>query len=207
MPRRKVGKGETAISLAKKNGFFWQTIWNHGENAALKEKRKDPTLLHEDDEIFIPEKVQKEVSKGTEAEHTFKLKGDPCKLKLQLLKLGEPRKDEKYVLEIEGKIIEGTTDGDGQIEHFIPSAARVGKLILRDGKESYPIKVGELNPIDGVSGQKQRLNNLGFNCGSENEKVDEKFTEAVKKFQAEYKLEDSGEMNAATKAKLQELSK
>ncbi len=207
MPKQRVGRGETAISLAKKNGFFWQTVWNHGENAALKSKRKDPTLLHEDDEIFIPEKVQKEVSKGTEAEHSFKLKGDPCKLKLQLLKLGEPRSDEKYVLEIEGNIIEGTTDGDGQIEHYIPNAARQGKLILRDGKESYPIKVGALDPIDSVSGQKQRLNNLGFNCGSENDKVDEKFSEAVKKFQAEHKLDDSGEMNGTTKAKLQEISK
>ena len=207
MPRRRVGTGETAISLSKKKGFFWQTVWNHPENAALKQERKDPTLLHEDDEIFIPEIETKEVSKGTEAEHTFKLKGDPCKLKLQLLKLGEPRADENYVLEIEGKILEGTTDGDGQIEHFIPSAARSGKLILRDGQETYPIKVGTLDPVDSVSGIKQRLNNLGFASGSKNDKEDEKYAEAVKKFQAENQLDETGEMDSKTKSKLKELSK
>ncbi len=207
MPKQKVGRGESAISLSKKKGFFWQTVWNHGENSALKEKRKDPTLLHENDEIFFPEKQIKKVSKGTESEHSFKLKGDPCKLKLQLLKLGQPRKDENYVLEIEGKIIEGKTDGEGKLEHFIPSAARSGKLILKNGQETYPIKVGELNPVDNVSGIKQRLNNLGFACGSENEKEDKKFQEAVKKFQAENKLDETGEMDSKTKSKLQELSK
>ena len=193
--------------MAKKNGFFWQTVWNHPENSALKQKRKDPTLLHEDDEIFIPEKVTKEVSKGSDAEHTFKIKGTPCKLKLQLLKLGEPRSNEDYVLEVNGELIEGKTDGNGELEHFIPNDAKNGKLILRDGQETYPIKVGDLDPVDKVSGIKQRLNNLGFSSGSENDDEDEKYAEAVKKFQAENKLDETGEMDSKTKGKLKKLSK
>ncbi len=207
MSKRKVGTGETAISLASKAGFFWQTVWDHPENSALKELRKDPTLLHKDDEIFIPEIETKEVSKGTEAEHVFKLKGTPAKLKLQLLKLGEPRKDEDYVLIVDGEVIEGKTDGNGELQHTIPSKAKDGKLILREGQETYPIKVGALDPIDKVSGIKQRLNNLGFNSGSENDKEDEKYAEAVKKFQAENKLDETGEMDSKTKSKLKELSK
>ena len=207
MTKIKVGNGESAISLAKKNGFFWKTVWNHGENAALKAKRKDPTLLYEDDEIFIPEKQTKEVSKGTEAEHTFKLKGEPCKLKLQLLKLGKPRSGEDYLLKIKGELIQGTTDGEGKLEHFIPPDARSGELILRNGQETYPIRVGDLDPIDKDSGIQQRLNNLGYSCGSEDGDPGEKTKEALKKFQAEQKLKVTGKIDGATKAKLKELSK
>ena len=207
MPKQKVGSDETTMSLAKKNGFFWRTVWDHPENAQLKAKRKDPNVLFEDDDIFIPEKKPKEVSKGSDAEHVFKLKGEPGKLKIQLLKLGKPRAGESYILDIDGKQIEGKTDGDGRLEHFIPNDASSGQLIFRNGKEIYPLRLGRLNPLDLISGVKQRLNNLGFNCGSESEDLDEKTREALKKFQAEHKLQETGEPDAPTKAKLKELSK
>ena len=207
MPKIKVGKGESAISLARKNGFFWKTVWDHPENADLKRERKDPTLLYETDMIFIPKREPKEISKGTESEHTFKLKGEPCKLKLQLLELGKPRKNEDYVLEINGELIQGKTDGNGELEHYIPGITKSGKLILRNGKETYPLKVGNLDPIDTVSGVQQRLNNLGYSCGSEDGKMTEKTKEALRKFQAECKLNVTGEIDSATKAKLTELSK
>ena len=207
MPKIRVGKGNSTFNIAKDHGFFWRTVWNHPENAALKQERKDPSLLYEDDEIFVPEKELKEVSKGTDAQHTFKLKGEPCKLKLQLLKLGEPRANEDYIIEIEGKTIKGKTDGDGKIEHFIPNDATSGKLILKNGKESYPLQIGELDPVEKPSGIQQRLNNLGYSCGSEDGEIGEKTKEALKKFQAEYDLETSGEADSATQAKLQEISK
>ena len=206
MPKQKVGKGETAISLSKKKGFDWNTVWNHGENAELKAKRKDPSLLFETDEIFFPEKQLKEVSKSTDAEHIFKRKGDPCKIKLQLLKLGKPRANEDYTFNVEGTIINGKTDAEGNIEHFIPSAAKSAKLILSGGKEEYPVGIGRLDPLEEISGVQQRLNNLGHNC-AESGKLDEKTKAALKKFQADNKLEATGEIDSDTKAKLQSLSK
>lgn len=207
MPKQKVGTGETTSSLAKKNGFFWRTIWEHPENAALKAKRKDPNVLFEDDEIFIPEKQIKEVSKGTEAEHTFKRKGEPAKIKIQLLKLGKPRANEDYILDIDGKQTNGKTDAEGRLEHFIPPDAAYGQLILKGGREVYPLRLGHLDPLDLISGVQQRLNNLGYNCGGEMGELGEKTKEALKKFQAENELNETGEPDAATKAKLQELSK
>jgi len=207
MPKQKVGAGETTMSLAKKNGFFWRTVWDHPENAQLKAKRKDPNVLFEDDEIFIPEKRPKEVSKGSEQEHVFKLKGEPAKLKMRLLKLGQPRANESYVLEVDGNPIEGKTDGDGRIEHFIPNDASSGRLLINGGKEIYPLRLGRLDPLELISGVQQRLKNLGYNCGGEQGELGEKTKEALKKFQAEHKLNETGEPDAATKAKLKELSK
>ncbi len=207
MPKQKVGSDETTMSLARKNGFFWRTIWDHGENAALKAKRKDPNVLFEDDEIFIPEKQLKEVSKGSEQEHVFKLKGEPAKLKIQMLKLGKPRANESYILDVDGKVTEGKTDGDGRLEHFIPGDAKSGKISFKNGKEIYPLRLGRLDPLELISGVQQRLKNLGFNCGGEMGELGEKTKEALKKFQAEYKLQETGEPDAATKAKLKELAK
>lgn len=207
MPKRKVGVGESTSSLAKKKGFFWRTIWEHGENAALRAKRDDPNVLDEKDDIFIPERVIKKVSKGTEQQHVFLRKGEPSKIKLQMLQLGEPRKDEDYVLDIDGKQTNGKTDGDGRLEHFIPGDAKSGKLIFKGGKEIYYLRLGNLDPLDQISGVQQRLNNLGFNCGDEMGRLGEKTKDALRKFQVEYKLEETGEPDAATKGKLQELAK
>lgn len=206
MPKRKVGAGEGTGSLAKKNGFFWRTIWEHPENAELRNKRKDPNVLHKDDEIFIPEKQNKEVSKSSDAEHTFKRRGEPGKIKIQLLKLGQPRANEDYVFDVGGTLIEGTTDGDGRLEHFISGEVKSGKLILQGGKEIKPVRIGFLDPLEEIVGVQQRLKNLGYNC-AESKKNDEKTKAALKKFQADYQLEVSGEIDEATKAKLKEISK
>lgn len=207
MAKHKVGSGESTSSIASKNGFFWKTIWEHPENAQLREKRKDPNVLFENDEIFIPEKRVKEVSKGTEAEHSFKIKGEPCKLKLQLKKLGKPRANEDYVLDIDGKLTNGKTDGDGKIQETIPPTARNGRLILKGGKEVINLGLDALDPVDTLSGARQRLNNLGFKCGSGNSEVDEAMEEALKKFQTQNEIDATGEIDGATKDKLRELCK
>lgn len=207
MPKRKVGVGETTSSLAKKYGFFWRTIWEHPENAELRAKRKDPNVLFETDDIFIPDKEVKKVSKGAESEHVFRRKGEPSKIKIQLLRLGKPRADEDYVLDIDGKQTNGKTDGDGRLEHFIPGDAKNGKLLFKGGKEVHQLRLGNLDPLDQISGVQQRLNNLGYECGGEMGKFGEKTKAALKKFQIANKLDESGEADAATKAKLQELAK
>lgn len=207
MPKQKVGAGETTMSIAKKNGFFWETIWNHPENAALKAKRKDPNVLHADDDIFVPEKKEKTVSKASEAEHVFKLKGTPAKLKIQMMKLGKPRANESYIIHLDDEVLEGTTGGDGKIEHFIQPDTSSAQLIFKNGKEVYHLKLGNLDPLDLPSGIQQRLNNLGYDCGGEMGEIGDQTKEALKEFQADNNLNVSGEADAGTKAKLQELCK
>lgn len=207
MPKQPVGEGESTSSLAKKNGFFWRTIWEHPENAELKAKRKDPNVLFADDQISIPELELKEISKATDQTHQFKRKGEPCKLKVQLMKAGKPRANEKYSINLDGKLIEGTTDGEGKLEHFIPGESRGALLMLRNGQEIIPLRLGDLDPVDKPTGVQQRLNNLGFDCGSEDGEVGEVTQEAIKKFQAAYNLEVTGEADEAMKSKLKELSK
>lgn len=208
MPKQEVGTGESTSSLAKKLGFFWRDIWEHGENAELKAKRKDPNVLFADDMIYIPEKEIKWVDKPTEQKHKFKRKGEPCKLRLQLMKSGKPRANEKYVLNLDGTIINGTTDGEGKLEHFIPGEAKTGILTILGSKEApINLRISDLDPADLVSGIKQRLNNLGFPSGTEDDQLDERAVEAIKKFQEAHGLNVTGEVDDAVKSKLKELCK
>lgn len=200
-----VGPGDTISSLAKENGHFWKTIWDHGENAGLRSKRKDPNVLSPGDEVFVPDIEIKEEARATNQRHKFKLKGEECKLKMTLLMMGEPRANEAYVLNIDGKLIRGTTGGDGLLEQVIPADAKSGKLILSGGQEEYDIRIGHLNPIDDLSGVQQRLNNLGFSCGAEDGEMNDALSAAIESFQNRYHLPVTGQPDAATKAKLEQL--
>ena len=200
-----VDLGDSIPSIAKQNGFFWETIWNHPQNAALKAKRKDPNILFPGDQVFVPDLALKEETRGTNARHKFKLKGEQVKFKLQLLMLGEPRKNEAYTLLVNGKIYKGTTDGQGKLEQVVPADAQNGTLLLRGGKEKYPVNFGHLNPIDEISGVQQRLNNLGFQAGSEDGQQSGQLKAVLTAFQTKYKLNPTGEIDGATKAKLSEL--
>lgn len=219
MPKQKVGEGQSTSSLALQKGFFWRTIWEHGENSQLRSKRKDPNVLSADDDIFIPERQVKKVSKGTESEHVFKRKGEPSKIKMQLLALGNPRANEEYILEVAGELKRGKTDAEGKIEHFIPGDARSAKLIFKEGKEIHGLRLGSLDPADLGEGVLQRLNNLGFKASARIKKgtkaaeafaegkVDKKVVKAIKAFQQQYDLEQDGKVTSKLIAKLEEKAK
>lgn len=88
-----VQTGDCISSLAFERGFFWETIWNHPQNAELKQKRTDPNILKEGDVVHIPDKELKEESCATDQKHKFKVKGVPAKLRMRLME--EPKKEEK----------------------------------------------------------------------------------------------------------------
>ena len=81
-----VTSGDCFNSISYDRGFFWETLWNHGKNAELKSKRKDPNILKEGDVVHIPDLTVKEEQGATEQRHKFKLKGVPAKLKIRVMR-------------------------------------------------------------------------------------------------------------------------
>lgn len=204
MAMHHVSDGESIASIAKDNGYLWNTIWDHPGNAALKAKRRNPNQLVAGDEVFLPDKGRKSVSKPVDGKHRFTRKGEPTRFKLKLTTLGEARSNERYTLTFGEQVIHGTTDGEGRIEHFIPGETKSATLMLSKGKEIYAIALGQLDPLDELRGVQQRLSNLGYACDASNE-LDDQTRAALAKFQAREKLPVTGDPDAATKAKLQEL--
>jgi N-acetylmuramoyl-L-alanine amidase len=117
----------------------------------------------------------------------------------------EPRKDLAYVFEIDGKTITGATDGDGWIDCPIPPKATKGKLVLAPGtphETEVQLKLGHLDPIGELSGVKQRLRNLCFDCGTVNDEETPDLEAAVRAFQAKHCLSVTGKADDATRAEL-----
>jgi hypothetical protein len=118
-----------------------------------------------------------------------------------------PRANIPFILDIDGKITNGKTDGDGRIECSIPPNARRGTLILEPGtpKETIiPLQLGHLDPVTEIRGVKNRLINLGFDCGDCTDDVTPQFTLAVSAFQEKHRLRVTGQVDQRTRDKLRE---
>ena len=106
-------------------------------------------------------------------------------------------------LEIEGNIYRLTTSNEGLVEQEIPANARQGKLSI--GDMEVPIRVGYMDPVEEVSGQQARLNNLGYDVGEVGTADEERMRLALEEFQFEQGLNVSGACDAQTRARLVEV--
>src|SRR6202022_151085 len=93
-----VQQGDCFSNIAEQYGFPWKTLWNHPENADLKQSRKDPNVLYPGDTVNVPDKELKEEPRGVDARHKFKKKGEPTHIKIRLLLDDEPRAGLRYQL-------------------------------------------------------------------------------------------------------------
>jgi len=203
--RHEIKQGESVISLSEKHGLFVETIWNHPDNTKLKEKRRDMNILMPGDILVIPDKRLKEVRRATNNVHKFIRKGVPALFRLQLFDIEEPRANQEYSLEIDGKTYSGKTDSRGVLEKNIPTDSKKGVLVIGPKEYRLEINFGYLDPINEIAGVKKRLNNMGYDCGEPNNKLDEKLSIELKRFQKRFDLEPTGEADSPTLEKLEEL--
>jgi len=198
-----VEQGESIGALAGRYGFRPETIWEDPANADLRQRRGSPNILHPGDVVVIPDRRPRQESVSTERRGRFKRHGHGSKLHLKLMEGDKPRADLDYVLEVDGQLFRGTTDGDGVLEQAVPPDARRAALTI--GTEVIPLMLGHMDPASEVSGVQARLNNLGFACGEADGVVGDATREALRAFQGANGLNVTGEVDAATRAKLEEL--
>jgi Putative peptidoglycan binding domain len=200
MPVHTVSKGECILSIADQNGLFWKTVWEHSQNSELRQKRADPNVLQEGDQLFVPDKTLGEESCATEQHHKFKRKGVPGKLRVRLLVDDQPIANAPYTLFIDGDQRSGSTDGDGFVEESIPPGAQQGELrVTKDGhKRTFYLQLGHLNPNDTEEGVRQRLTQMGYHAGDD-------LPAAVRGFQQDHGLTVNGTIDDALRNKLEEV--
>jgi hypothetical protein len=205
MPTVKLQQGDCLSSIALSHGFDPKLVWEHGDNAELRERRINPNALLPGDSLFVPEIEEKEEPAPTDTLTTFKLTVGPIRLRVRLTRHGKPRADEAYSLELDdGVKLDGTTDGDGWIDHPISITAKSGKLSLREGKEVHQLKLGHLDPHDEATGIQGRLRGLGFYFGEIDGKIGPKTKAALRRFQEAKGLSITGSADNSTTSALRD---
>lgn len=200
-----VKEGESLDSIAFAHGFFHETLWDHPENAELREARSDRNMLLPGDRVFIPEKEAKSIAVRSGACHRFRRKGVPALLRLRLLVEGEPRRNQEYSLWIDDVVpCHGTTDGEGRIRQWVSPAARTARLVIGPDEASYLFRLGRLRPIEDLTGIQQRLISLDFARPPASGVLDTATIAALREFQKAEGLDPTGAPDEETRKRLQE---
>jgi N-acetylmuramoyl-L-alanine amidase len=206
MPIRYVIKqGDSVIRLSEVHGLFAVTIWDDPANAELKAKRKDMNELMPGDVVVVPDKTVKQVPAATGKLHVFRRKGIPALYRVRLLDVEAPRANQSYKLTVDGTLYEGTTDENGVLEQYVPASAIAGQLVIGPDELTIELDFGHLDPITEISGVQKRLNNLGYLCGEPDGLLNDDTIIALCDFQIRFGLEETGEADEPTLAKLAEL--
>lgn len=210
----KVVQGEHLFGIARKYGFpDWKKIWNHGQNAELKELRKNPNVLFPGDELFIPDPEPREEDRPTDDLHTFTAPGEKLKLRIVLTRVyGAAYKNTPCVLIVNADRKELTSDGDALVEQEIKPTVTKAKLLAEDEvlaggapekiEREIEMEVGHLDPVTEPSGQRARLANLGYYRLPADQADDDEFLSSVEEFQCEHSLQVDGICGPGTQAKL-----
>lgn len=195
------------MNIADNYGFSWETVWNHPDNAELKQRRENPNVLFPGDVVVVPEITPRIEDAATDKRHIYVKKNNLAQVRLRLLDLKRrPRKNVRYVAT--GDVVcDGQSDGDGYISLNVPPSAQEIKLKVTEGArtDEYTLPLGHIDPIEELSGVQHRLVNLGYSCGSEEGTLGEFTRAAIRAFQKERNLTVTGEIDDATRQALQEI--
>ncbi|HBY61029.1 MAG TPA: hypothetical protein DEH78_14495 [Solibacterales bacterium] len=169
-----VQQGEHLSAIAAQEGFGdFHVLWDHPENAAVKALR-DPHVLFPGDQIFIPDREDKQERRATDQTHVFQADVPPLFLRCKLIDVdGNKMSETACDIALEsGKPAEAAdpTDTEGIVEKRMGRVVKQGELIAHPEKPEphdvkYDLRIGSLNPETKISGQQARLNNLGYFAG------------------------------------------
>ena len=197
-----ISVGENIFEIAARTGFSAEYLWDLPQNKKLADLRIHMNVLLPGDILHIPDPPPFSRSCAMHQRHVFRRKGIPPKLRLQMLEEGIPKANMKFSLTVNGVTLTGVTDAEGTLEAFVPADAVDGELLLED-QSIYQLQFGELNPPNEITGIQNRLNNLGFDCGTPTGEWNAETSAALLYFQASVSLPETGELDDATPAEVE----
>ena len=209
-----VQQGDWLSRIAGLNGFdSFDPIYNYARNQKLKQLRPNPNELYPGDEIWIPG-GRREVTVPSYAVQpkTWKLvAGSGPQEELNIIvrdSENKPLRNADYVLQLGGYAKSGTTDGDGRLkEKLYVEMLDMAKLTLTVNGQTFPIKIGHLDPYNTLTGAQSRLKNLGYYDGEVDGEMSADLRASLYKFQKDKGLDADGLPNDATLQKLDQVYK
>lgn len=204
MAHHTVTQGEHVSRIADERGFSsYRRIWDAPENQALKTLRRNPNVLLPRDDVFVPERETHVEDRATDQRHRFQLETRPLRLRIVLRTVdGEPLRNVPCELFLDATRIPLKTNGRGMIQHDIPKNAEDAKLVVPGRGLEFDLKIGHLDPVEEISGERARLDNVGYFAGYSQADADQ-LQWALEEFQCEHELKVTGEYDGKTRDKLE----
>lgn len=196
-------QGDHLSRIAANFGFSgYRSIWDHPNNADLKKTRQTPHILLPGDNLFIPDREVRVETRSTDQRHRFLYPGTPLMLIIVLKDNDyQPLANADCELRVESDSGKLTTNGSGLLQKPIKSQDANGGVVINQTEMEF--RIGDLDPIDSITGQQARLNNLGYSAGRVGAKVDpEQMRSAVEEFQCDQHLTVDGICSPGTQARL-----
>ncbi len=158
-----IRQGDYLAKLAHRFGFDADAVWNDPSNADLRELRPNPDILWPTDVLYIPEDSdnpprQHELVLGTTNTFTSYVPTIPVSLRFT----DEGLISQAYTILELPELTDLTTDGDGTAFFDVSVMQRAVTIVfMRDGT-TFDCKIGDLDPVNTLSGICQRLQHLGY---------------------------------------------
>jgi hypothetical protein len=204
-----VRKGDTVSRLAYRRRTTVKEVWGHPKNAELAALRKNPDVLCPADLLWLPPEdapLAASVSPGGEV--TVRAAIPTFTLRIALHDDdGKPLAGAAFEVDGGEVLPPGKTDGDGVAVFKTWVTTRSVVLRLPDRGLEFPVAIGGLDPAATRSGAVGRLRNLGLYFDEDRgpEAEDSYFRSVLFQFQEKHGLEETGELDEPTQAKLAEL--
>lgn len=167
-----VKQGDHLAKIAFLRGVDPQAIWSDPKNEALARRRKTGAMLHPGDILFVPPEPTPGIGLTKETANRYTAKVPTVAVAVRLVidhkRMGASRTTPFTVTGAGKKPIDGETEPDGTARFEVPVLVREVVVHFPKLGIDMPVHVGHLDPIEERSGQKQRLQNLGYlRAGSE----------------------------------------
>lgn len=204
-----VRQGECIYSIAFREGFDPEFLWNHAGNSQLRARRSRPELLLPGDRLHLPERSERPsfaISPG--GTHSFRAQVPQYETTIELRLRDEPRKNLRCTLSIDGVTSEVTSDDSGKLTIKARPNARFARLVLHDVvdgvhfDEELEVELGGLDPLEELSGVQARLRNLGYHPGPVDGILGPRTRQAIGRFQQACQLSVTEELDEATRSQL-----
>lgn len=162
-------EGDCCSSVAEAAGHLWSTIWDHPDNAALRNDCDDPNCLIPGRGLAVPPIERREESVPVDQRHRFRFDNE-AKLVIRITwPDGAPRRSVSFQLTIDGVVVKDEVSASGPVA--VPAlrpGARQGQLLVRGAggvpgvpEQKFRFTLGTLRGYREAAGVQQRLRNLG----------------------------------------------
>lgn len=201
-----VKQGDYLTKLAFVHGFDAFEAWSHEKNREIKAARQSMDMLAPGDIVHLPLTPKEGLPFTAGTVNKYRGKVPTVEVSLVFANVdGEPMSDEPLVVQ-GGRTANGSdrTDATGKVTLVVPVTTREVTIAFTRRNESHIVRIGDLDPATEDSGVRQRLAHLGLLSEEVTADPDARLAEAIRLFQVQKRLPETGTLDAETRRALTE---